>query len=158
MTDLTHVDGAGQARMVDVGDKASTDRLARARGAIRMRAETLVAIRDNQIAKGDVLTVARIAGIMGGKRTSDLVPLCHPIPITDLQIELTLDDSLPGVRVEALARTTAATGVEMEAIVAVSVSLITIYDMAKGVDKEMEISHIHLVEKRGGRGGIWVRP
>lgn len=158
MSDLTHVDDAGRARMVDVGDKSPTHRLARARGAIRMRAETLEAIRDNQIAKGDVLTVAKIAGIMGGKRTSDLVPLCHPIPLTDLQIELSLDDSLPGVRVEALARTTAVTGVEMEAIIAVSVSLITIYDMAKGVDKAMEIGEIHLVEKRGGRGGNWVRP
>lgn len=157
MSDLSHVDASGQARMVDVSAKQSTDRLARAEGVIRMRAATLEAIRANQIAKGDVLSVARIAGIMAAKKTSDLVPLCHPISLTDLQLQFVLDDSLPGIRVEATAKTTAQTGVEMEAIMAVSVSLVTIYDMAKGVDKGMEIGQISLVEKRGGKSGVWVR-
>lgn len=157
MTDLTHVDDAGQARMVDVSEKPATERMARARGSICMRPETLAAIRDNQIAKGDVLTVAKIAGIMGAKRTAELVPLCHPIPLTDVQVTLTLDPELPGVVVEAVARTTAPTGVEMEAITAVSVSLITLYDMAKGVEKGMVITQISLLEKRGGKSGDWVR-
>ena len=157
MSDLTHVDDTGRARMVDISGKAATMRMARATGAIRMRPETLQAIRDNQIAKGDVLSVARIAGIMGGKRTSDLIPLCHPIALSDLQVQFSIDETLPGVRAEATARTTGATGVEMEAIVAVSVSLVTIYDMAKGVDKGMEIGQISLIEKRGGKSGDWVR-
>lgn len=157
MSDLTHVDDTGRARMVDISDKPSTSRMARAAGAIRMRPETLQAIRENQLAKGDVLSVARIAGIMGGKRTSDLIPLCHPIALSDLQLHFEVDEALPGVRVEATARTTAPTGVEMEAIVAVSVSLVTIYDMAKGVDKGMEIGQISLIEKRGGKSGDWVR-
>jgi cyclic pyranopterin monophosphate synthase len=144
--------------MVDVSEKTATDRIAHARGAIRMHEGTLLAIRDNEIAKGDVLTVAKIAGIMAAKRTSELVPLCHPIALTDIQVELHLDDDLPGVRVDATAKTNAGTGVEMEAIIAVSVSLITVYDMVKGVDKEMVIDEICLVEKRGGKGGDWVRP
>lgn len=156
MSDLTHVDEAGQARMVDVSAKEATSRFARARGNIRMRAETLQAIRENRMTKGDVLTVAKIAGVMGAKRTSELVPLCHPIPLTDVQVTLSIDDSLPGVVAESTARTTAQTGVEMEAIVAVSVSLITVYDMAKGVDKGMVIGQISLVEKRGGKSGDWV--
>ena len=122
-----------------------------------MQAETLAAIRDNQISKGDVLTVAKIAGIMAAKRTSDLVPLCHPISLSDIQVQLTVDPSLPGAWVEAIAKTTEKTGVEMEAIVAVSVSLITLYDMAKGVEKGMEIGQISLMEKRGGKSGDWVR-
>lgn len=122
-----------------------------------MRPETLRLIRDNQIAKGDVLTVAKIAGVMGAKKTSDLVPLCHPIALSDIQLAFSLDDALPGVWVEATARTTGSTGVEMEAMMAVSVSLITIYDMAKGVDKGMELAHISLIEKRGGKSGDWVR-
>ena len=158
MSDLSHVDDAGRARMVDVSRKSPTDRIARARGSIRMLPATLNAIRENEIAKGDVLTVAKVAGIMAAKRTSDLVPLCHPIALTDIQVELRLADDLPGVRVEATARTTAGTGVEMEAITAVSVSLITAYDMLKGVDKGMVIGEICLVEKRGGKGGDWVRP
>jgi cyclic pyranopterin phosphate synthase len=157
MSDLTHIGRDGQARMVDVGAKPDTDRMARAAGTIRMRPETLSAIRDNVLAKGDVLGVARVAGIMAAKRTADLVPLCHPVALTDVQIEAELDDALPGVRVEAVARTTGKTGVEMEAIVAVSVTLITVYDMAKGVDKDMLISGIALLEKRGGRSGHWVR-
>lgn len=157
MTDLTHVDSSGKARMVDISGKAATARMARARGNIRMKPETLASIRDNQLAKGDVLTVAKIAGIMGAKRTSELVPLCHPIALSDIDLELRLDESLPGVTVEATARTTGQTGVEMEAIMGVSVTLVTLYDMAKGVDKGMVIGEISLVEKRGGKSGDWVR-
>ncbi len=157
MTDLTHVDASGKARMVDISGKAATHRMARARGNIRMRPETLASIRDNQLAKGDVLTVAKIAGIMGAKRTSELVPLCHPIALSDMDLELRLDESLPGITVEATARTTGQTGVEMEAIMGVSVTLVTLYDMAKGVDKGMVIGDISLVEKRGGKSGDWVR-
>jgi cyclic pyranopterin phosphate synthase len=157
MSELTHVGPEGTARMVDVGAKADTARLARASGAIRMRPDTLRLIRDNAIAKGDVLGVARIAGIMGAKRTAELIPLCHPLPLTDVQVALTLDETLPGVRVEASAQTVGKTGVEMEAIVAVSVSLITVYDMAKGVDKDMLISDVRLEEKAGGRSGHWHR-
>jgi cyclic pyranopterin phosphate synthase len=154
---LSHTDAAGHARMVDISAKAATARMARAQGNIRMRPETLASIRDNQIAKGDVLTVAKLAGIMGAKRTADLVPLCHPIALSDIDLRLWLDDELPGVWVEATARTTGQTGVEMEAIMGVSVSLVTLYDMAKGVDKGMVIGQISLVEKRGGKSGDWVK-
>ena len=154
---LTHVGADGEARMVDVSAKAATDRYARASGAIRMRQATLEAIRDSTLAKGDVLTVAKVAGIMAAKRTSELVPLCHPIALSDVQIVLSLDDTLPGVRVEATARTTAPTGVEMEAITAVSLCLVTLYDMAKSIDRDMVISEVMLVEKSGGRSGRWVR-
>lgn len=157
MTDLSHVDQTGKARMVDVSAKPITERIARARGSITMARETLELIRGNQVAKGDVLGVSRIAGIMAAKRTAELVPLCHQIPLSDVQVEFELDDSLPGIRVQAAAKTAAQTGVEMEAIMAVSVSLITLYDMAKGVDKGMEIGQISLVEKRGGQSGDWVR-
>jgi cyclic pyranopterin phosphate synthase len=143
--------------MVDVSDKAATGRMAKAKGAIRMSAGTLELIRANQISKGDVVGVARIAGIMAAKRTAELVPLCHQIALSDIQLDFTLDESLPGIHVEATARTVAQTGVEMEAIVAVSVSLVTLYDMVKGVDKGMEIGQISLVEKRGGKGGDWVK-
>jgi cyclic pyranopterin phosphate synthase len=143
--------------MVDVSDKAATSRMAKAKGAIRMGAGTLELIRANQISKGDVVGVARIAGIMAAKRTAELVPLCHQIALSDIQLDFTLDESLPGIHVEATARTVAQTGVEMEAIVAVSVSLVTLYDMVKGVDKGMEIGQISLVEKRGGKGGDWVK-
>ncbi len=157
MTQLTHADDSGRARMVDVSGKAVTERVARARGAITLGAATLELIRRNQIAKGDVLGVARVAGIMAAKRTSELVPLCHPIGLSDVQVDLSLDESLPGVRVEVTAKTAAQTGVEMEAIVGVSVSLITLYDMVKGVDMHMEIGQISVVEKRGGKSGDWVR-
>ena len=157
MSDLTHIGADGRARMVDVGGKPETERMARASGTIRMRPETLSAIRDNVLAKGDALAVARVAGIMAAKRTSELVPLCHPVALTDVQVEATLDEALPGVRVEAVARTSGRTGVEMEAILAVSVTLVTVYDMAKGVDKDMLISDIALLEKRGGRSGHWTR-
>ena len=158
MSDLTHVGPDARARMVDVGGKADSDRLARASGTIRMQRATLEAIRGNALAKGDVLTVAKVAGIMAAKRTAELIPLCHPVALTDVQVEATLDEALPGVRVAATARTTGKTGVEMEAIVAVSVTLITVYDMAKAVDKEMIISDVALLERRGGRSGHWTRP
>ena len=155
MADLTHVGADGEARMVDVSAKAETARMARAAGAIRMRAETLAAIRDNALAKGDVLAVAKVAGIMAAKRTAELIPLCHPLPLTDVQVTLSLDPSLPGVRVEATARTLGRTGVEMEAMTAVAVSLVTVYDMAKSHDKAMVINDIRLLEKSGGRSGHW---
>ena len=157
MSDLSHVDAQGRARMVDVTDKPVTDRMARATGSICMRRETLDAIRANTIAKGDVLGVARVAGIMAAKRTPELIPLCHSLSLTDVSVQITLDDTLPGLRVEAAARTAAQTGVEMEAIVAVSVTLVTVYDMAKAVDKSMVIGEISLAEKVGGRSGHWVR-
>lgn len=154
---LTHVGADGAARMVDVTPKPVTDRMARATGAIRMRPETLDAIEQNGLGKGDVIAVARVAGIMAAKRTAELIPLCHPLALADVQIELTADRSLPGVRVEVVTRTSAQTGVEMEAMVAVSVTLVTIYDMAKAVDRTMEIGQILLVEKAGGRSGHWRR-
>lgn len=157
MKELSHVDESGKASMVDVSQKASTARSATASGCIVMRPETLQAIRENAIAKGDVLGVARIAGVQAAKKTADLVPLCHQIALSGVQIDLDLDESLPGVRVRATAKTTAQTGVEMEAMVAVSVTLITLYDMAKGVDKGMEIREISLTEKHGGKSGDWVR-
>lgn len=157
MSDLSHIDGEGRARMVDVSGKDVTVRMARATGAIRMQRETLDAIRANTIAKGDVLGVARLAGIMAAKRTSELVPLCHPIPLSDIRIDITRDDALPGLRVEATAKTAAQTGVEMEAIIAVSVTLVTVYDMAKAVDRSMVIGEILLAEKLGGRSGHWSR-
>jgi cyclic pyranopterin phosphate synthase len=158
MSDLSHLDEHGRARMVDVSDKAVTPRMARATGSIRMQRETLEAIRRNAIAKGDVLGIARIAGIMAAKRTSELIPLCHPIPLTDVSVDIAIDDTLPGLRVEASARTAAQTGVEMEAIIAVSVSLVTVYDMVKAVDRSMVIGEISLAEKVGGRSGHWVKP
>jgi len=157
MADLTHVDPTGKARMVDVSGKQATNRFAKASGAISMKPETLEAIRGNALAKGDVLGVARVAGIMAAKRTADLIPLCHQLPLSAVTVDFELDQSLPGVRVVATATTEAQTGVEMEAITAVSVSLITLYDMAKGVDKGMQIGEISLVEKRGGKSGDWVR-
>jgi cyclic pyranopterin phosphate synthase len=155
--ELTHVGADGEARMVDVSDKADTDRFARATGLIRMKPATLSAIIHAEVKKGDVLGVARIAGIMAAKKTSELIPLCHPIPITDVQITLTPDEALPGVRCEASARTTGKTGVEMEALTAVSVALLTVYDMAKALDREMEISDISLAVKMGGYSGNFSR-
>lgn len=158
MPDLTHLDETGAARMVDVSGKPATKRVARASGAITMAPETLRAIRDNTLQKGDVLAVSRVAGIMAAKRTAELIPLCHQIPLSNVEIDLTLDDVLPGVRAEATVVTVASTGVEMEAIIAVSIALIAIYDMAKGVDKGMEIGEICLNEKSGGRSGHFVKP
>ena len=154
---LTHVDDGGEARMVDVGAKPETERSARAVGSIRMQPETLAAIRGNQLKKGDVIGAARIAGILAAKRTAELIPLCHPLPLTDVQVDLTLDDGLPGIRAAAVARTTWKTGVEMEALTAVTICLLTIYDMAKSMDRAMELSDISLVEKTGGKLGHWSR-
>ena len=154
---LSHVGKDGEARMVDVSSKAETDRMARAEGTIRMRPETLEAILANNLAKGDVLAVARVAGVLAAKKTSELIPLCHPVPLTDIQIEIVPDRSLPGLRVEAVARTFGRTGVEMEAISAVCVTLITVLDMAKAVDRGMVVSDISLVEKSGGRSGHYKR-
>lgn len=143
--------------MVDVSGKPVTARYARATGSIRMKAETLEAIRRNSIAKGDVLSVARVAGIMAAKRTGELIPLCHTLPLSDIQVDLRLDPELPGVRCEAVARTNAQTGVEMEAIAAVAISLVTVYDMAKAIDRDMSICDICLQEKTGGKSGSWKR-
>jgi len=155
MTDpkLTHIDEAGNARMVDVGAKPETERMAVAKGEVLMRQTTLDLIRKGAIKKGDVLTVAQVAGIAGAKRTADLIPFCHPLPLTHLEINFELDDQLPGVRITASARTRGQTGVEMEALMAVSVAALTIYDMAKAAEKTMKIQNIRLVEKRGGQSG-----
>ena len=152
---LTHVNPAGQARMVDVGAKLPTERYARAEGRIRMSATALQAIRSNAIKKGDVLGVARLAGIQAAKRTAELIPLCHPLPLTDIQVALTIDAAFTGVRVDASVRTFAQTGVEMEALTAASVALLTVYDMAKSVDKGMVIERVRLLEKTGGKSGAW---
>jgi cyclic pyranopterin phosphate synthase len=153
MSKLTHLDERGRAKMVDVGHKPDTERIAIARGEVRMRKDTLDLIRAGQIKKGDVLTVAQIAGISASKRTSDLIPLCHPLPLTKVDVDLALDDSLPGVVITARAQTVGKTGVEMEALTAVSVAALTVYDMAKAAEKTMRIQNIRLVEKRGGQSG-----
>ena len=155
---LSHVDAAGAARMVDVGAKSETERMARAAGAIRMSPDAFAALRDHALAKGDALTVAKVAGVMAAKRTAELIPLCHPLPLSDVQVRLDLDEALPGVRVEATARTVGRTGVEMEAMTAVTVALLTVYDMAKSRDKSMVLLDIELLEKRGGKSGHWRRP
>jgi cyclic pyranopterin monophosphate synthase len=154
---LTHVAESGEARMVDVSAKAETRRVARASGMIRMRAATLAAILNAQVKKGDVLGTARIAGVMAAKKTADLIPLCHPLMLDDIRIDLTPDESIPGVKVEATVKTTGRTGVEMEALTAVSVALLTVYDMAKALDREMQISDISLLAKSGGLGGDYAR-
>ena len=151
MTTLTHLDSAGAAHMVDVSDKHVTAREAVAKGRISMSREAATAIRSGAAAKGDVLAVARIAGIMAAKRTSDLIPLCHPLPLTRVAIDLSADDT--GVTATATARTDGKTGVEMEALTAVSVTLLTIYDMAKAIDKAMTIDGIRLLAKTGGKSG-----
>jgi cyclic pyranopterin phosphate synthase len=154
---LSHVDDSGEAKMVDVSGKAETARTARATGAIRMRPETLDAILTAQIKKGDVLGVARIAGVMAAKKTADLIPLCHPLTLTHIAVELSPDASLPGIRAEATVSTKGRTGVEMEALTAVSVALLTVYDMAKALDRGMTISDISLAEKSGGLSGKYSR-
>lgn len=150
---LTHIDAAGEAYMVDVGDKAETVRVAVAEGAIRMRPETLDLILSGNAKKGDVLGAARFAGIMAAKKTSELIPLCHPLMISKVTVEIEPDTSLPGLRVEATVKLTGKTGVEMEALTAASVACLTIYDMAKAVNRGMVISGIRLVEKTGGKSG-----
>ena len=158
MADLTHFDAKGQAHMVDVSDKDVTDRLAVAEGYVRMSRDTLALITEGRAKKGDVLSVARLAGIMGAKKTSDLIPLCHPLPITKVALELTADPDRPGVRVEATVKTSGQTGVEMEALTAVSTACLTVYDMIKAAEKSMVIEDIRLVLKDGGKSGRYEAP
>jgi len=153
MTGLTHLDETGSARMVDVGAKSVTARQAVAQGRITMSAEATAAIAAGSVQKGDVLAVARVAGILAAKKTSDLIPLCHPLPLSKVEIELTLDAE--GVTATATAATAGQTGVEMEALAAVSVTLLTVYDMAKALDKRMTIGDIRLLSKTGGKSGDW---
>lgn len=152
---LTHLDAAGAAHMVDVGDKAMTTREALAEGRVAMEKATLDLIRSGLSKKGDVIAVARIAGIMAAKKTHELVPLCHPLLLTKVSVEIEPDEALPGLYVRALARVSGQTGVEMEALTAVSVACLTIYDMAKAVDRGMRIEGIRLLEKSGGKSGDW---
>jgi cyclic pyranopterin phosphate synthase len=153
--ELTHVDAEGRARMVDVGSKADTHRVAVARGQVRMQRETLTLIRQNALSKGDALAVARIAGIMAAKKTADLIPLCHPLVLTHVSVEFELaeTDSEGSVEITATVETTGKTGVEMEALTAVSVAALTIYDMGKAVDRAMQLTSIRLIEKHGGKSG-----
>jgi cyclic pyranopterin phosphate synthase len=150
---LTHINEAGEVHMVDVGAKPETERTAVARGEVHLRPETVDLIRKGLMKKGDVLTVAKIAGILGAKKTSDLIPLCHPIALNQVEVVLELDDNLPGVQIKATARTIGKTGVEMEALTAVSVAALTVYDMVKAVEKTARIHNIRLVEKHGGLSG-----
>ena len=150
---LTHIDESGKASMVDVGWKPDTERVAVARGAITMQPETLELIKTNNFKKGDVLGVARVAGIMGAKNTSQLIPLCHPLPLTQVAVDFELDDDNSAVNITATAKTTGKTGVEMEALTAVSVAALTIYDMCKSVDRAMRIEGVRLVKKTGGKSG-----
>ncbi|MEK7326886.1 MAG: cyclic pyranopterin monophosphate synthase MoaC [Chloroflexota bacterium] len=155
MSQLSHLDSEGNARMVDVGHKPDTERVAVAKGEVRMKAETLSLIRAGAMKKGDVLTVAQLAGVMAAKRTAELIPLCHPLPLThiDVQLELkeTLEGNSGGVEITATVRTTGKTGVEMEALTAVAVAALTVYDMAKAVEKTMQITNVRLIEKHGGK-------
>jgi len=153
MAELTHFDAAGQAHMVDVSDKPVTDRVAVAEGWVRMRPETLALVTAGTAKKGDVLGIARLAGIMGAKKTADLIPLCHPLAITKVTLDLTPDADLPGVRITATVKTTGQTGVEMEALTAVSVAALTVHDMLKAAEKTIEIGGIRVVLKDGGKSG-----
>jgi cyclic pyranopterin phosphate synthase len=150
---LSHIDSTGRAKMVDVGAKPDSQRTAIAKGEVIMRLNTLEQIRAGVMKKGDVLTVAQLAGIMAAKKTAELIPLCHPLPLSQIEVDLGLDDSLPGIQIKAIVRATAKTGVEMEALTAVSVAALTVYDMAKAVEKSMKIQNIRLVEKHGGSSG-----
>src|ERR1700727_2323226 len=155
MAKLTHIDQGGAARMVDVSEKAATERIAIAEGRVRMSAETLELVMSGDAKKGDVLGAARIAGIMAAKKTSDLIPLCHPVALTKVLVDISPDQALPGLTVRAEARCVGQTGVEMEALTAVSVACLTIYDMAKAIDRGMSIEAVRLIEKRGGKSGEW---
>ena len=157
MAELTRFNDAGGAHMVDVGGKAATARSATAAGAIRMSADAFRLVADGAVAKGDVLTVSQIAGTLAAKRTAELIPLCHPLALDHVDVSATLDDTLPGVRVRATVRTVGRTGVEMEALTAVSVALLTVYDMVKSADREMELLSVRLLEKTGGSRGDWRR-
>lgn|SRR5690606_26959794 len=152
---LTHIDHTGAANMVDVGDKDETVRIATATGAVRMKPETLALILEGNAAKGDVLGVARTAGIMAAKKTADLIPLCHPLMLTKVSVDIEPDPDLPGLNVQATVKLKGRTGVEMEALTAVSVACLTIYDMAKAVDRHMEITDIKVTAKSGGKSGNW---
>lgn len=154
---LTHVDDSGRARMVDVGPKPESERTAVAEGAVKMSREAFGQVRAQVIAKGDVLAVAEVAGTMAAKRTGELIPLCHPLGLDLVRVEAQLDPELPGVRVTALAKASGRTGVEMEALTAVSVACLTVYDMVKAVDREMTIGEVRLVSKTGGTRGDWRR-
>ncbi len=158
MSDLTHIDAEGRARMVDVGAKAETEREAVARGEVYMQPATLELITTGGAAKGDVLGVARVAGIMAAKRTADLIPLCHPLPLTRAAVDFQIDRAGSCIRIQATAATVGKTGVEMEALTAVSVAALTIYDMAKAAEKGMRIDNIRLVKKTGGKSGTYERP
>lgn len=153
MSKLTHLDDEGTAKMVDIGDKADTERMAVAEGRVYMNEIAFKAVQDGTIKKGDVLTVARIAGVMAAKKTSDLIPLCHPLPLSHIDIKLALEEDKQAVHVVATTRTTGKTGVEMEALTAVSVTALTVYDMAKALDRTMRIDGIRLLEKQGGKSG-----
>lgn len=155
MSTLTHFDDAGNARMVDVSEKDATERSATAKGSVYMSAETLALIRDRGVKKGDVLTVAQLAGIMGAKRTPDLIPLCHPLALTSVKVELQLDAARNAVDITAICKLVGKTGVEMEALTAVSVAALTVYDMVKAADKGMRIGDIRLVHKSGGKSGTY---
>lgn len=157
MSALSHLDREGRARMVDVAAKPITARTAVAEGAVRMSAAALRMVADGSAAKGDVLAVAEIAGTMAAKRTAELIPLCHPLPLDVVTVEATLDEALPGVRIRAIAKAVARTGVEMEALTGVTVACLTVYDMAKSADREMEIVSVRLIEKTGGKAGEWRR-
>ncbi|UXT41026.1 cyclic pyranopterin monophosphate synthase MoaC [Agrobacterium tumefaciens] len=154
---LTHIDAGGEAHMVDVGDKTETVRVAVAEGFVKMKPETLALIREGNARKGDVIGTARLAGIMAAKQTANLIPLCHPLMLTKVAVDIAEDAALPGLRVEALVKLSGKTGVEMEALTAVSIACLTIYDMAKAADKAMEIVNIRLLEKSGGKSGDFRR-
>ena len=155
MGDLSHIDERGRARMVDVGGKDETDRVARAEARVRMAPETLAVIEDQSVPKGDVIATARLAGIMAAKRTHELIPLCHQLNLSSVSVDIEADRELPGLRVITRARLHGRTGVEMEALVAASVAALTIYDMCKAIDRGMEVSGVRLLEKSGGRSGTW---
>lgn len=150
---LSHLDEAGNARMVDVGSKEDSERMAIAKGEVIMKAHTLELIRDGMIKKGDVLTVAQVAGILAAKRTFELIPMCHPLPLHEITLNLSLHPELPGVEITSTVKTIAKTGVEMEALTAVAVAALTVYDMAKAAEKTMKIQNVRLVQKTGGKSG-----
>ena len=155
MAKLTHLGKSGEARMVDVSEKSATERVAVAEGKVRMTRETLDLVLSGDAKKGDVLGTARIAGIMAAKKTSDLIPLCHPLPLTKTEVDIAVDSDLPGLLVRATVKVTGPTGVEMEALTAVSIACLTIYDMVKAVERGMRIEGIRLLEKSGGKSGNW---
>ncbi|WP_372053493.1 cyclic pyranopterin monophosphate synthase MoaC [Tistrella mobilis] len=155
---LTHFDESGAAVMVDVSAKEITERVAVAEARVRMAPETLDVVKRGDAKKGDVIAIARLAGIMGAKRTADLIPLCHPLPLQSVTLDLEADDALPGLVIRATAKVRARTGVEMEALTAASVASLTVYDMLKAIDRGMTIENVRLIEKRGGRSGHWQAP